>query len=206
MDAFDVLIVGGSAAGLSCSLILGSAVDKPFAKNKKIGVVAHQKSSALNEAMLNNVLGFKKGTRGHQVLTDGLNQLSEQYPHVIQIENEKVTKIEGEFPSFKVFTNKNSYNTKTIVVAVGPSNLFNIEGLMQYVIPHQSLPPQKERIMLKNNNHLVAEGIYVAGVLAGWRSQFAIATGSGAQVATDILTIWNDGNHSMIHDSIPNVL
>ena len=202
MDAFDVLVIGGSAAGLSCALILGSAVDKPFAKNKKIGIVAHQKSSALNEAILNNVLGFKKGTRGDQVLTDGLNQLSELYPHVIQIENEKVTKIEGEFPSFKVFTNKNAYNTKAIVVAVGPSNLFNIEGLKQYVIPHPSLPPQKERIMLKNNNHLVTEGIYVAGVLAGWRSQFAIAAGSGAQIATDILTIWNDGNHSMIHDSL----
>ncbi|HEY9222233.1 MAG TPA: FAD-dependent oxidoreductase [Lutibacter sp.] len=201
MDAFDVLIIGGSAAGLSCALILGSAVHKPFAENKKIGIVTHQKSSALNEAILNNVLGLKKGTRGDQVLADGLNQLSELYPHVIQIQNEKVTKIEGEFPNFMVVTNKNSYQAKAIVVAVGPSNLFNIEGLMQYIIPHHSLPPHKERVMLKNINHLVAEGIYVAGVLAGWRSQFAIAAGSGAQVATDILTLWNDGNQTMVHDA-----
>lgn len=202
MDTFDVLIIGGSAAGLSCALILGSAVHKSFASNKKIGIVVHQKSSALNEAILNNVLGLKKATRGDQVLADGRNQLSELYPHVTQIHNEKVTKIEGEFPNFTVITNKNKYKTRTIVVAVGPSNLFNIEGLMQYVIPHHSLPPQKERIMLKNNNHLVAEGIYVAGILAGWRSQFAIAAGSGAQVATDILTLWNDGNHTMVHDKI----
>jgi alkyl hydroperoxide reductase subunit AhpF len=202
MEAFDVLIIGGSAAGLSCALILGSAINKPFANNKKIGIVTHQKSSALNEALLSNVLGFKKGTKGSEVLAGGLSQLSELYPHVIQIENEKATKIEGEFPNFKVFTNKNSYNTKTVVVAVGPSNLFNIEGLMQYVFPHHSLPPHKERVMLKNNNHLVAEGIYVAGVLAGWRSQFAIASGSGAQVATDILTLWNDGNPAMVHDSL----
>jgi hypothetical protein len=202
METFDVLIIGGSAAGLSCALILGSAVNKPFANNKKIGIVVHQKSSALNEALLNNVLGFKKGTKGIHVLEEGLKQLSELYPHVTQIDNEKVTKIEGKFPNFKVFTNKNNYNTKTVVVAVGPSNLFNIEGLIQYVIPHHSLPPQKERVMLKNNNHLVADGIYVAGVLAGWRSQFAIATGSGAQVATDILTLWNDGNPAMVHDSL----
>jgi hypothetical protein len=135
-------------------------------------------------------------------LADGLTQLSDLYPHIIQIGNEKVTKIEGEFPNFKVFTNKNFYHAKSIVITVGPSNLFNIEGLMKYVIPHHSLPPQKERVMLKNNNHLVAEGIYVAGVFAGWRSQFAIAARSGAQVATDILTLWNNGNHSMIHDSI----
>jgi alkyl hydroperoxide reductase subunit AhpF len=202
MDAFDVLIIGGSAAGLSCALILGSAVHKPFAENKKIGIVTHQKSSALNEAILNNVLGLKKGTRGDQVLADGLIQLSELYPHVIQIQNEKMTKIEGEFPNFTVVTNKNSYQAKAIVVAVGPSNLFNIEGLMQYIIPHHSLPQHKDRVMLKNINHLAAEGIYVAGVLAGWRSQFAIASGSGAQVATDILTLWNDGNQTMIHDKI----
>jgi hypothetical protein len=35
----------------------------------------------------------------------------------------------------------------------------------------------------------VAEGIYVAGTLAGWRSQLSIAAGSGAAVATDILTL-----------------
>lgn len=202
MGTFDVLIIGGSAAGLSCALILGSAVNKHFANNKKIGIVAHQKSSALNEALLNNVLGIKKGTRGSQVLENGLNQLSELYPHVNQIKNEKVTKIEGEFPNFKVFTNKNTYSTKTVVVAVGPSNLFNIDGLMQYVIPHHSLPPHKERVMLKNKNHLVVDGIFVAGVLAGWRSQFAIAAGSGAQVATDILTLWNEGCQTMIHDKI----
>ena len=202
METFDVLVIGGSAAGLSCALILGSAVHKPFAENKKIGIVTHQKSSALNEAILNNVLGFKKGTRGIEILESGRNQLAELYPHIIQIENEKVIKIEGVFPDFKVITNKNFYLAKTVVVAVGPSNLFNIEGLLQYVIPHHSLPPHKERVMLKNSNHLVAEGIYVAGVLAGWRSQFAIAAGSGAQVATDILTLWNDGNHTMVHDSI----
>ena len=202
MNSFDVLIIGGSAAGLSCALILGSAKNKPFAASKKIGIITHQKNSALQTAELNNVLGFKKGTKGSEILAEGLNQLSELYPHVTQIEKEKVIKIEGKSPEYKVFTNKNSYKTSIIVVAVGPSNLFNIEGLQEYVIPHHSLPVAKERIMLKNNNHLVKEGIYVAGILAGWRSQFAIAAGSGAQVATDILTLWNNGNHSMVHDTV----
>ena len=202
MDSFDVLIIGGSAAGLSSALILGSALDKPFGIDKKVGIITHQKSAALQNAELNNVLGFNKGTKGNEILKDGLIQLSETYPEVIQIAKEKVIKIEGNYPSFTVVTNKNSYQTKEIIVAVGPSNLFNIEGLMQYVIPHKAIPAVKEKIMLKNNNHIVTEGIYVAGVLAGWRSQYAIAAGSGAQVATDILTLWNDGNQTMIHDAI----
>ena len=57
-----------------------------------------------------------------------------------------------------------------------------------------------QRIQLINNDHKVAENIYVAGVLAGLRSQFAIAAGSGASVATDILTQWNNGSPAMIHD------
>jgi len=202
MSSFNTLIIGGSAAELSCALILGSALDKPFATSKKIGIIIHQKNSALKNAELNNVMGFKKGTKGEAVLKFGLKQLSEDYSKIIQIEKEKVIKIDGGYPNFTVVTNKNSYQTKNVVVAVGPSNLFDIEGLNKFVQPHIGLPSQKERIMLKNTNHLVIKGIYVAGVLAGWRSQFAIAAGSGAQVATDILTEWNQGNPTMIHDAV----
>ncbi len=199
---FDVLILGGSAAGMSCALVLGSAKNKPFAADKKVGIIMHQKSSALATAVFNNVLGIAPGTTGKEILESGKKQLAETYPHVAQIENEKVAKIENESDHFKVFTNKNIYTAKIVVVAVGPSNLFQIEGLMQYVDPHPNLPVEKERIQLKNTNHKIAENLYVAGVLAGWRSQFATAAGSGAHVATDILTLWNGGKTAMVHDTI----
>lgn len=199
---FDVLIIGGGAAGMSCALVLGSAKNMPFATDKKIGIVMHQKSSALASGLFNNVLGIQPGTTGKEILENGKKQLSETYPHVTQIEKEKVNKIEGEAGNFSVYTNKNTYKTKYLVIAVGPSKLFNIDGLMQYVELHQNLPAAKERVQLKNINHKVANGIYVAGVLAGWRSQFSVATGSGAHVATDILTEWNNGNPAMVHDVI----
>lgn len=203
MKQFDVLIIGGSAAGLSCALILGSAKDKPFATNKNIGIITHQRTSALQNAVLNNVLGFKKGTKGADVLIDGLNQLKEQYPHVDQISDEKVIEIEKQADTtFIITTNKNTYQSKLIMVAVGPSKMFSIKGLVDYVEPHIQIPILKDKVMLKNNNHLVEKGIYVAGVLAGWRSQYAIAAGSGAQVGTDILTLWNNGNHTVIHEVV----
>ena len=135
-------------------------------------------------------------------MTESTKHLHELYPHVTQIEGEKVIKITGEFPNFTVTTNKESFQTKSIVVAIGYSNTFDIEGLMHFVEPHKKALAEKQRIQLKNNDHKVEEGIYVAGTLAGWRSQLAIAAGSGAAVATDILTLWNNGISSQSHDSI----
>jgi NADH dehydrogenase FAD-containing subunit len=198
---FDVLILGGGAAGMSCALVLGSAQNKPFAKDKKIGIIMHQKTSALDGALFNNVLGIAPGTTGRELLLQGKKQLSETYPHVVQIEKEKVTRVHPLESGFEVTTNKNTYSANIVVVAVGPSNLFNIEGLNQYIEPHQNLPVRKERIQLRNTDHKIAENLYVAGVLAGWRSQFATAAGSGAHVATEILTLWNGGETAMVHDS-----
>jgi len=61
---------------------------------------------------------------------------------------------------------------------------------------------KKNRIWLKNTDHVIENGLYVAGTLAGWRSQFAMASGSGAHVATDILTFWNNGEQTKVHDKV----
>ncbi|MDI5886806.1 FAD-dependent oxidoreductase [Flavobacterium yafengii] len=199
---FDVLIVGGGVSGISCALVLGSAKNKSFVTDKRIGIFTHQKTSSLQEALFNNAYGIPPGKLGSELLEESTEHLSKAYPHITQIPGEKVLKIEGQFPEFTVITNKNSYQTKTIVIGIGSANSFAIDGLMHYVEPHQKSLPEKQRIQLKNSDHKVAEGIYVIGTLAGWRSQLAIAAGSGAAVATDILTLWNDGVQTHAHDSI----
>ncbi|PIF61615.1 MULTISPECIES: FAD-dependent oxidoreductase [unclassified Flavobacterium] len=199
---FDVLIVGGGVSGISCALVLGSAKNKSFVSDKRIGIFTHQKTSSLQEALFNNAYGIPPGKLGSELLEESTEHLSKAYPHITQIPGEKVLKIEGQFPEFTVITNKNSYQTKTIVIGIGSANSFAIDGLMHYVEPHQKSLPEKQRIQLKNSDHKVAEGIYAIGTLAGWRSQLAIAAGSGAAVATDILTLWNDGVQTHAHDSI----
>ena len=199
---FDALVIGGGAAGMQCALVLGSAGTKDFAKDKKIGIVMHQKASHLQTALFNNVLGLAPGTTGAQILESGGLQLAQMYPQVQQIDNEKVFKVEGQAGNFAVTTNKSAYTSKLIVIALGYTSFFDIEGLNHYLEPHALSEPEKNNVQLKNKNHLVAPGIYVAGTLAGWRSQFAIAAGSGAQVATDILTLWNGGKHTKVHDKV----
>lgn len=199
---FDVLIIGGGVSGVSAALLFGSAKEKSFMADRKIGVIAHQKASSLQNALFNNAYGIAPGTLGRNLLNSSLEHLQNLYPQITQIENEKVLKISGESGNFTITTNKNNYQSKIIMIGIGAGNPFTIEGLENYIIPHKKAAPEKNRIQLENNDHLVTEGIYAIGTLAGHRSQLVIAAGSGASAATDILTLWNDGKPVQVHDAV----
>ena len=199
---FDVLIIGGGVSGVSCALILGSAKSKPFAVDKKIGIISHQKASSLQNAIYYNAYGIAPGKLGSELLNESLEHLQKMYPNVEQIAGEKVLEIQGDAGDFTVFTNNTVYKTKVIAIGIGASNPFLIEGLAEFVEPHKKAAPEKNKIQLKNDDHLVKEGVYVMGTLAGQRSQLSIAAGSGASVATDILTLWNDGKPVQVHDAL----
>jgi thioredoxin reductase len=199
---FDVLVIGGGVSGMQCALVLGSAKEKPFASDKKIGIVLHQRASHLQNALFNNVLGLPAGKTGAEIMMEGQAHLAKTYPHVTQITQEKVLEISGEAGNFQIVTNKKTYQSKLVVVALNYAKPLTIDGLEDFIAPHPRAAAKKDRLYLKNNDHLVKDGLYVCGTIAGWRSQFAIAAGSGAQVATDILTLWNDGNHTKVHDKV----
>ena len=200
---FDVLILGGGVSGMQCALVLGSGLSKPFAINKKAGIIIHQIASQLQNELFNNVLGLPPGKFGSDILTNGKKQLAALYPEVAQIEKEKVIAVENDKEGYQITTNKNTYFSKTVVIALNYAKPFSIKGLESFVIPHKKANPIKERIQLINKDHLIQKGLYCCGTIAGCRSQFAIAAGSGASVATDILTLWNNGNHTKVHDKKP---
>jgi len=187
---------------MQCALVLGSAQNKVFAKNKKIAIIVHQRTSHLENALFNNVLGLSAKSLGKDILTEGKEQLTALYPHISQIEREKVLSVDENENGFSVKTNKNTYNSKIVVLALNYSKPFTIKGLDEFLIPHQKANAAKGRIQLKNDDHFIKKGLYCCGTVAGHRSQFAIAAGSGAALATDILTLWNDGNHTKVHDKI----
>ncbi len=197
---FDVLIVGGGVSGMQCALVLGSAKDKEFAKNKKTGIIMHQRASHLQDALFNNVLGIAPKTLGKDILQEGKEQLTNLYSEIEQIEKEKVISIHDDVKGFKVKTNKSSYTAKIIVVALNYAKPFTIKGLEDFIEPHKRANPTKDRIQLKNNQYLIKKDLYCCGTIAGCRSQFAIAAGSGASVATDILTLWNNNTPTKVHD------
>ena len=136
---FDTLIIGGGVSGMQCALILGSGLSKPYAQGKKVGIILHQRNSHLQNALFNNVLGIEKGTKGSDLLESGKNQLTENYPDVHQIENEKVISIIEQEGFYDVFTNKNKYTVRIAVLALNYAKPFSIEGLEPYIMPHQKI-------------------------------------------------------------------
>ena len=199
---FDALIIGGGVSGLQCALVLGSAKNKPFAIDKKIGILIHQKTSHLQNALFNNVLGLSPKTVGKDILVEGKQQLSTLYPAISQIENEKVISITDFNDGYELTTNKDTHRSKIIIIALNYAKPFTIKGLDDFIEPHGKANHEKNRIQLKNKDYFIKKGLYCCGTIAGCRSQFAIAAGSGAAVATDVLTLWNNGNHVKIHDKL----
>src|SRR5690606_22564146 len=124
------------------------------------------------------------------------------YPHIQQIHTEKVVSVVKNSTGFYVTTTENVYETNVVVIAINSSNPMSIAGLENYVIPHQKSLPQKNRIQLKNNDHLVDINMYVSGTLAAHRTQLANAARSGAAAATDVLTLWNNGVATHAHDRL----
>ncbi len=118
---FDVLIIGGGAAGMSCALVIGSALEKSFANTKKVGLIAHQKTSHLQNALFNNALGLAPKTLGEDILKEGLTQLKTLYPKVSCINHEKTLELKQTKDGFKIITNKNSYTALIVVVTTGYS-------------------------------------------------------------------------------------
>ena len=80
---FDVLIIGGGVSGMSSALMLGSARTQEYAKDKKIGILLHQRSSSLQNAIFNNVLGLKPNTTGASILKNGKKTLKKSIPSCI---------------------------------------------------------------------------------------------------------------------------
>jgi ferredoxin/flavodoxin---NADP+ reductase len=157
---FNVLIIGGGVAGLQCALILGSAEKKPFAIGKKIGIVLHQKASHLQNALFNNTLGLPPKTLGKDILVEGKQQLSNLYPAVSQIEKEKVISVTNFNDGYKIITNKGTYTSKVVIIALNYAKPFTIKGLDDYIEPHKKANQETDRIQLINSDGLIRKRLY----------------------------------------------
>ncbi len=198
MEKYDVIIIGGGAAGLSCALTLGSTENKfGWAKNRKYLIIDNDNSDLL-QARLFNVPGVKQGISGRELI-DSIKEQLKTFKSVEFLED-KAIKLKGELNNFAVHTEKGEiFKGDRVVLATGMQE-FSIECPDVEILPHNKVM-KPNKVKIQNVDFKVKDGLYVAGLAAGSKTMFAIAAGDGVRVACDIFEEWT-GKYAVAHDSI----
>lgn len=194
---YDVLIIGGGAAGLTCGLTLASVRDKFNWSKERNYLIIDDNNSDLCKARLFNAPGVEYGIHGCKAVE--LMKAQIQNFDNIEIVDDTVIKAHEANDNFTVTTKSGqTYQAAIVVIATG-MHQFDIKGLHVDVCEHNRvLKPNK--IKLKNDNLKIRENLYVAGLAAGSKTMFAIAAGDGAQAACDIFEAWT-GKFAVAHDA-----
>lgn len=106
---YDVIIIGSGPAGVSASLYTSRANLKTL--------ILYQAESALEKTnQIENYYGFENGIDGKQLYEIGINQAKNIG---VKVKKEEVISIAIMEKSFKVATENNQYEAKTIILATG---------------------------------------------------------------------------------------
>ena len=120
---YDVIIIGAGPAGVSASLYTKRA-------NLNTLIIYHDKSGLEKAEQIENYYGFENGITGKELYNEGIKQAKRLGTEVL---DEEVINIKMEEKGFTVITNKNEYQTKTVIFATGnKKNTPKIKGIKEF--------------------------------------------------------------------------
>lgn len=119
---YDTIILGAGPAGVSAGLYCKRA-------NKNVLMIYNDDSGLLKAHQIDNYYGFEDGISGEELYEKGIRQAKNLG---IEAVKEEVIKIEIDNNSFKVITDKKTYESKTVILAIGAKkNTLKIHGIKE---------------------------------------------------------------------------
>ena len=120
---YDVTIIGAGPSGISASLYTKRA-------NLNTLVIYNDKSGLEKAEKIENYYGFENGIDGESLYNTGISQAKKLG---VEIKKEEVLKIEIAENGFEVTTTKNTYTSKTVIIATGnKKNMPKIKGIKEF--------------------------------------------------------------------------
>ena len=120
---FDVIIIGGGPAGISASLYTKRG-------NKKTLVINSESSTLQEVHKIENYYGFENGISGKELYDIGIKQAKNLG---IEVKQEEVLSVKINEKGFEVITNKDTYESEAVIIAVGnKKNKVKIKGIKDF--------------------------------------------------------------------------
>ena len=199
-NEYDVIIVGGGAAGLSLAITLGSAQEHfEWAQSKKV-LLIDRGASDLRAACLKNAPGVSVGMNGSELLKELWGQLS-QYPSIEVLQNSEVSKLaeDESTEGYLVSTENGEYVGSIVILATGLHQA-GIESSLLDVETHTAVA-RDGMVKFKNVDGEVRKNLYAVGLAKGLQTMYAIAAGDGVAMASKLLWEWS-GKPAVPHDVV----
>ena len=150
---FDLIIIGAGPAGMSASIYASKS------NLKTLLIECDTPGGLLNKLNnIDNYLGFNN--------ISGSDLAFNMYEHIrkenIELKHEKVLKIENNKDYKKVITNKNEYQTKKIIIAIGRKpkkagiqgeEKYNKKGISYCAICDSHLYKNKDVVVIGDNSY-----------------------------------------------------
>jgi thioredoxin reductase len=202
-NSFDVVVIGGSYAGLSAAMSLGRCL-------RKVLVIDNGQPRNLTVKQANNLFG-NDGMKPESLKKEVLKQL-EKYKQYLNFHVGTVTEVSGEDSKFKVKTDKGqTVSAQKIIFATGATDpLPDIAGLREQWGKNAHHCPYCHGFeSVSGKTVLISEGLSGAGMLGSlqhWCSDLTLCTNGFKDIPPQLSNLLTNAKATLNTDKIKRIV